>query len=182
MSPFGATRTSLGCQKNAVSRPPPALPERHQQLAVGRELVDLMPDGRWRRRWRARGTTSAAKRARAIGDPDVAVLVDGDPVRRLDQARSKVRDQISVGVELENRIERRADAVVDAAPLGDPDAGAVLVDVDGARRSPGATLGHLRPALDGLIGIGAIVDGSDRALRGHRRRARARSEREVGRR
>src|SRR5215207_8337209 len=44
--------------------------ERHEQLAVRTELVDLMP--RRRIRWRR----VAAKRAGAVGNPDVAVAVD----------------------------------------------------------------------------------------------------------
>src|SRR5437870_103865 len=80
-----------------------------------------------------------------------------------------MRDEISVGVELENRIESRAHTVVDAAPFGDPNAFSVLVDLDRARRAPGATVGHLRPALDGLIRVRAVVDRSDRSLgRGNR--------------
>src|SRR4051812_20614625 len=110
-----------------------------------------MTDGWWRG-GRTRGA-AAANRARAIGDPHVAIAIDRDAVRRLDQPSAEALHEISVLVELEDRIERRAYTVVDPAALGDPDARAILVDIHGARRAPRATGGHFRPALDGLIGI-----------------------------
>src|SRR5437660_3395983 len=112
--------------------------------------------GSWRRGATGGSSTAAASSAgtRTIGHPDVAIAIDVNAVRRRDHAGAEMRDQVPVGVELENRVERRAHATVRATPLGDPDARAILVDVDGARRSPGAALGHLRPALDGLIWVG----------------------------
>src|SRR6185436_10159701 len=105
------------------------LAEGHQELAVGAELVDLVPlwCGVHRRCWRrgratgggvrtaaraASPSPTAAERARAIDDPDVVVLVDGDGVRRQNQPGTKVSDQCSVRIELEDGIEHRAGAVV----------------------------------------------------------------------
>src|SRR5258708_39109075 len=83
------------------------LAQGHEQLAVRRELVDLVSPIRrsTRRAW-------GHRRARAVRHPDIAVLVDGNSVRRREHPGAKVRDQGSVRIELEHRIERRPDATV----------------------------------------------------------------------
>src|SRR6266850_5543239 len=99
-----------------------------------------MSGGRGGRGSRGRGATGCTSAAAAptasgtgtIGDPDVALAIDMNAVRRRDQSRAKVRDQIPVGVEFQNRIKRRADAAVGATPLANPDTGAVPIDVDRA--------------------------------------------------
>ena len=48
----------------------------------------------------------------------------------------------------------RIQAGVRAAAFADPDRTAVLVDIDGARRSPRPAVGHLRPAFDRAVRIG----------------------------
>ena len=67
MSPLGATTTSDGPLN--VSGPSPAtpgLPERHQDLAVGAELEDLL---------------ALPVFVLRVGHPDVAVAIDRHPVR-----------------------------------------------------------------------------------------------------
>src|SRR4051812_16316743 len=125
-----------------------------------------------RRSGRRAGGAASAEGARAVRHPDVAVAIDGDAMRGLDHTRAEALHKLSILVELENWIEGRPDTGVGAAALADPDALAVLVDGDGAGRAPGATVGHLRPALDGLIRIRPIVHGTGRlhhdALRARR--------------
>src|SRR6185436_12057562 len=97
------------------------------------ELEDLMA-GRWR--WRRRRTRAArgisgasataaaptAAGARAVGDPDVAIAINVNAVRRRDHPRAEALHEIPILVELEHRVERRANTAVRAASLGDPDA------------------------------------------------------------
>src|SRR5205085_1170859 len=59
---------------------------------------------------------------------------------------------------------RRLEARIRAASLRDPDAAAVLVDLDCARRSPRAALRQLEVPLDGTIRVRQIVRRLDIAL------------------
>src|SRR6185503_17387248 len=83
-----------------------------------------------------------------VGHPDVAVPVDVDAVREDHHPRAEALDQRAAAVELQDRIQRRAETGVRAAALTDPDRLAVLVDVDGAGRSPGPSLRQLEVVLD----------------------------------
>src|SRR4051794_21518559 len=92
---------------------------------------------RWWRWWRSRGasggrgvtattaaasTTTTAERAGTVSHPDVAIAIDKDSVRREDQSRSKMRDDVARRIELENGVERRRRTIVRAATLGHPHA------------------------------------------------------------
>src|SRR2546426_10580556 len=96
------------------------LAERQQQLAVGTELVHLIPFGRAgprsdraRRRFAARpsATTTRCAAARtalwkrrvvlAIGHPDVAVAVDENPVRENEQPLAETLHELARRIELQ---------------------------------------------------------------------------------
>jgi hypothetical protein len=91
-------------------------------------------------------------------------------VREGNHAGAEALDQLTAGVELEHRIERRhlarrICALVFTAALADPDRHAVLVDIDRARRAPLASLRELQRLFDRLVGVGEIVCGCDGVLR-----------------
>src|ERR1700722_10612472 len=93
MTPFGATSTADGALNS--SGPPAgaaALAEPHQLLAVGAELDRLM---------------ALAVLADAVGDPDVAVGIDGEAVGQHEQPRAERLHELARGVEFEDRIEVR---------------------------------------------------------------------------
>ncbi len=119
-------------------------------------------------------------RARGVGDPDVAVRIDVDPVRPHDHPRSEAPEQLAAGREEHDRIEARvllARPPVAAAPLTDPDVHAVAVDVHRARRSPLPPLRKLSPhALDGAVRVRHPVLSLDlgREDGGHRHRGEQR--------
>src|SRR5262249_14584643 len=119
-----------------------------------------------------------------VGDPDVAVAIDEDAVRRDYHPGAETLHELARRIELQDRIDgRRLEApTVAAAALGDPDAAAVLVDVDRARRSPCTAFRKLRPALDALIGIGQIVGGLNVGLSKANRRQYNRQRRAGNRR
>ena len=160
------------------------LAERQQHLAIGAELDHLVADhlGRHRRQRRISGLAGPAGRqvALTVGHPDVAVAIDVDAVREDEHALAEARDHLAALVELEDGLERRhfilgaIPAGIRRAPLGDPDAAAVLVDVDRARRSPGAALGQLRPAFNRVVRIRRVVGRRRRRPRPARRCLRRR--------
>ena len=78
-----------------------------------------------------------------------------------DQAGAKAPDESAVRIKEKNRIDtcRLEARTVSAAAFGDPDAFAVLGDLDCARRAPHPAGGELRPILDGSIGIWRVVYG-----------------------
>src|SRR5688500_3620256 len=80
-----------------------------------------------------------------------------DTMRPDDDPFAKRLHHVAVRVELEDRGETRACAVVRPAPLGHPDAHAVLVDLDGARGAPRTSLGQLRPSGDGFVRIREVI-------------------------
>ncbi len=143
------------------------LAERQQDFALRRELDHLVAHhlrghrGQWRigrRTRRARGEV-----ALTVGDPHVAVTIDVNAVREHEHALAEARHHLAVRIELEHGVERRhlalraIPAAVGLAALGNPDAAAVLVDIDRAGRSPGAAFGHLGPAFNRVVRIGQIV-------------------------
>ena len=147
------------------------LAERHQEFAVGTELEDLM---------------AFAGGAEGVGHPHIAIAVDMKAVRKQKQPGPETLHQRAGRVELENGVEIRAVAGERAtrleerrgreraAALGDPDAGAVRIDVDPAGRAPRPAVGQLSPVLDGAVRIGEPV-GRAAGLR-----ARKAAERERG--
>src|SRR5262249_8320204 len=109
------------------------LAEREQDLAVRAELEDLV---------------ALAVLALGVGDPDVAVAVDKNSVRKPEHSGPETCHQLAGGVEFEHRSEVRAGTGVGPATLGDPDTGAVGIDRDASGGAPGSALRHLRPVLD----------------------------------
>src|SRR5262252_1828063 len=109
------------------------LAEREQDLAVGAELENLM---------------AFAVLALGVGNPDVAVAVDKNSVRKHEHSGTETFHQVSGSVELEHGSEIRAAAGVGPATLGDPDTGAVGIDRDAGGGAPGSALRHLCPVLD----------------------------------
>ena len=170
MSPFGATQHVVRLVEVVGVAPAARRAERHQQLAVRAVLEHLVADQRRRRRRERRIRRRAARAARPVvlpvGHPDVAVVIDVDPVREDHRPGAEAGEQLAGRVELEDRISVESEAGVGAAALADPDRLAVLVDVDGARRAPRAPLGHLEVVLDRRVRIRQIVG---RRLRGDRR-------------
>ena len=90
-----------------------------------------------------------------VGDPDVAVLVDVDAVRRHHGALADVGEHLAgVAIELENRIDRIVLAVdrpaagsAGAAALVAPDVAVLRIDVEAGRSPPLAARGQLAPVL-----------------------------------
>ena len=109
------------------------------------------------------GESGAAPRARRgwLSCPSVTQMLPSlstcIPCGKIISPRAEALHQLAGCVELQDRIERRAEAGVRAAALADPDRLAVAVDVDGARRAPRPPLGHLEVVLDRLVRIGQIV-------------------------
>src|SRR3954470_3432455 len=165
------------------------LAEREQHFAVGAELEDLVALGRAgprtdraARRGAAPASGFSAGRFRtaaacaraalrqrrivlAVGDPHVAVAIDMDAVREDQHAGGEAFHQLAAGVEFHHRRDvhdlagRAIETAVQAAALRYPDRLAVLVDVDGARRSPRAAFGELEVVLDGGVWVGRVVGG-----------------------
>ncbi len=114
--------------------------------------------------------------AGAVGDPHVPIAVDEDAVGGKDQPGTEALHQRSGRIELEDRIEVRSGATVGTAALGDPDAPAILVDLDRAGRTPWSPRGKPGPAFDGPVRIGRIVDRAADGLRLRRRKMSDRSQ------
>src|SRR3984893_9582707 len=111
-----------------------------QLLTLRAELVDLMPLG-------------ACLVAREIGDPHVALLVQGDAVRRDHDALTEVREhRAGLPIELEDGIERCV-VTVDGTTAGSSRAAALIgpdvavdgIDVDAGRGAPLAARRQLTP-------------------------------------
>ncbi|GAB7142183.1 hypothetical protein LRC484719_07690 [Mycobacterium riyadhense] len=87
---------------------------------------------------------SLAAVAEHIGNPDIALAIDVDAVRKHQHPGAKAPQQLSVRVELQDRIERRSNAgkghagwdpirwACFPATLGDPYRAAVGIDSNGA--------------------------------------------------
>ena len=118
------------------------LAERHQHLAVGRELDDVM---------------ALAVAGAAVGDPHGAGLVHGKSVRPIHLAAAEVHQQLAGRIEFHDRIEVGALAGVGAAALVHPDALAVRVDGDADRRAQFTARGQLRSPAVHVIGIGRRI-------------------------
>ena len=110
--------------------------EPHELFALGGELDDLVTD------------LAVALR---VGDPDVAVVVDVDPVRQHEEPGAELGHQIArVPVVLQNRIHGRVGRAAAgereaAATVIDPDVPVGRVDVDAGGRAPRPVVGQLGP-------------------------------------
>src|SRR3954447_25805670 len=106
-----------------------------------------------------------ALEAKPVGQPHVPLTVDVQAVRKQDRAGTEALQELSVCVELHDRIECRFRAgewrakrdLVRwprlAAAFGHPDAGAVRIDRDRAGGAPFAATRKFAPVFDGTIGI-----------------------------
>src|SRR6476659_3779631 len=87
------------------------LAQSHEQFSIGAELEDLMADDfcRGRCRWSCRRGRSAARRSwqvvLSVGNPDVAVTVHVNTMRKNDHARTETLHQLSGLVEFQNGVE-----------------------------------------------------------------------------
>src|SRR3989442_4077163 len=156
------------------------LAERQQQLAVGTELEHLMALRRTRQRSRAAlrraasasvaltaASASPARRKRrvvlTVGHPHVALAVDEDAVREDQHPVAEALHELAARIELEHcgqirhLTARAIETTVLLTAFGDPDRFAVLVDLDGARRSPRAAFRKLEVAFNRLIRVGQLV-------------------------
>ena len=144
MSPFGAITTADGALNSIrTAAGDVRLAERHQHLAVGAELENLV---------------AFAAAAEPVGHPHVALAVDVQTVREQQQAGAEALQQFSGRIEFEDRVEVRAAARerlagIDArrrpgfaAALADPDAGAIGIDGDRAGRTPCPALRQAFPS------------------------------------
>src|SRR5262245_10019926 len=177
----------VGLKKEAWIDGTTSLAERHQEFSIGAELEHVMtfrcagrsskrsspsaatlrrgsltrPSG-WSR-CAGRGRTACGTRSVVliVGDPHIAITIDMNAVRSHDQAGAKGPHEPAFRIKEKNRIDtcRLEARTVSAAALGDPDAFAVLGDLDRARRAPHPAGGKLRPILDGSIGIWRVVHG-----------------------
>src|SRR5262249_28970941 len=95
--------------------------------------------------------------ANRVGDPDVAVAIDVEAMRIVDSAAAEFDLHVAAGIELHDRVERRATAVQRGTAVERPQALAVRIDLDADGRAPFAALRQLRPVLLQLIGIGIGV-------------------------
>ena len=133
ISPFLAmtrSATPLNASVRLVLADDPFPAERHQQLALGAELEDLV--------------------IAAVGDPDVPVAIGSQEMRRLEHPLAPGPEEFSVLVERHDRHRLVAMENVDVA--------VALVDVDARRGAPGGDPGWKRcPVLDNLIAaLGAL--------------------------
>src|SRR5439155_1740383 len=88
-----------------------------------------------------------------IDNPDVPLPVDVNAVRKQKHSRAPAGHELAGIVELVDNRPVRPGAGIGAASFGNPNRGAVAVDVDRARRSPRASFGQGEEILDGAIRI-----------------------------
>ena len=119
-----------------------SLAQRHQDLAVGTELVDLMTLGAL---------------APAVGDPHIAIPVDVEAVGKDKHPGAEAFRHVTGWIDLEDWRHVRAVAARAAAALEHPDALAVAIDIDADRLSPFAPVWKLGPILDRAIRIGRVA-------------------------
>ena len=93
-----------------------------------------------------------------IGDPDIAIPIHMQAMGKYHQAATKRRDDIAIGIDLDDRIEAGTGTAIAAAAIDRPQMSTVGIDVDAGGRAPLATVWQHRPAVDGAVGIGSVVD------------------------
>ena len=134
--------------------------QRHQQFAVRAELHGHVA--------LALAVGIGAVRALRVGDPDVAVGIDVQPVRLNHEPGSEAGDEVSRRVEFQHGVQGEAGAGVAAAALRDPDVAPVPVHVDASGGSPRPAARQLRPPANGDIRIRGVILRRDIGLRGGR--------------
>ena len=94
----------------------PGLTDRHHDLALAGEFEDLVADSH---RLAERGTSIPVRAP--FRYPQVSLAVEREPMREGKEACSEAVDQISIEVELQDRVEVRPGTLVRTAPVQDPE-------------------------------------------------------------
>src|SRR6266568_2297770 len=92
-----------------------------------------------------------------VGRVDVAVTIDAEAVRVVEEVGAEAGDEFAAWIEFLDRIERRVGTRGGAAAVEHPDALAVFVSFYADRRSHLAAGGELRPVLLQAVRIGRGV-------------------------
>ena len=106
------------------------LAERHHELPVGAELIDLMAE-----MLLESGCSARIAVWRAIGHPDEPFAIDEEAVREVRDPFAEAPHELAVEVDLNHRIEIRLGAAVRATTIEDPQMLAVGIHLDAARDS-----------------------------------------------
>src|SRR4029079_4858202 len=87
---------------------------------------------------------------RALGDPHVALVIDEEAVRPVEETRAEALDQIAVQVELQDRIDFRVEAGVSVAftRAQHPEMLAVRVHIDAGDDAELPSCRQLLPSVD----------------------------------
>ena len=132
--------------------PHPGDPQGHEDSALGAELENLLsfPFGRSRLR---------SSVCRAVGDPDVAFVIDEEAMGPRKESASEVRHEVPAEIKLEDGIQVRAHATVGATPIQHPHVSSVGVREnagDGSPRAPFWEVGPVRnrDVFAGSLGVG----------------------------
>src|SRR5262249_22273507 len=108
------------------------LADRHQHLSVRAELD---------------GGAALAVAGALVGDPDIALAVDGEAVREVDESGAQAGHELAGRIELYDPRHVRLGAVVGTAALEHPNALAVAIGLDRDCGSQFAAIRQLRPVL-----------------------------------
>ena len=130
------------------------LAEAHDHLALAGKLEDLVPHAHGLAQCAPRVTVRAALR-----DPQEAVVVEGEAVREGEEPRAEAVDQVAFQVELEDRVEVGARALVRAAAVEDPEVLAVPIGNHSADDAEGAAFGQRLPSERGAVRVGEGLSG-----------------------
>src|SRR5262249_50203608 len=95
---------------------------RHSRLADCRQHLSVRAE--------LDGSAALAIAGALVGDPDIALAVDGEAVREIDESGAQAGHELARGIELYDRRQVRLGAVVGAATLEYPNAFAVAIGLD----------------------------------------------------
>ena len=152
--------------------PHPRDAERHEDLTLRAELEDLLPFPCIRSRLRA-------SPRRAVGDPDVAFVIDEEAVGPCKNSASEVRHDVSIEIELEDGIQLRIDATVGAAAVQHPHVPSVGVREHARDGSPGPSTAELSPVGNRQVFPGSLGGGVG-GHKGHNAQGSSRNQRHHG--
>src|SRR5262249_41267863 len=139
----GATQIALVVARHS------RLADCHQHLSVRAELD---------------GSAALAVAGALVGDPDIALAVDGEAVREIDESGAQAGHELAGRIELYDRRKFRLGAVFGAAPLEYPNSFAVAMGLARVCASNFAATRQLRPVLLHAVGVGGGI-GRGRLLR-----------------
>ena len=157
--PFGGDRDPRGAVEVGLVVPVhPRFPDPHHHFALPGQLEDLVAHAH------ALAQRGAGVSVRpALRHPEESLVVEGEAVRKGEEARPEALHQVPVQVELEDRVDVGARALVGAAAVEDPEVRSVGVG-DGAAHDPeGAALREMLPPQGGPIGVGGGGLGGEHA-------------------